>query len=64
MTSLLYRKRFCRPQHAEQGNCSHPAAVHAWPMQHPELAVACWAVAMLVVFAPLAVHLYRRKAPS
>ena len=24
MTSLLYRKRFCRLQHAEQGNCSHP----------------------------------------
>jgi ABC-2 type transport system permease protein len=33
-----------------------------WPMQHPELAVVCWSVAMLVVFAPLAVHLYRRKA--
>jgi ABC transporter DrrB family efflux protein len=40
----------------------NPAAVHAWPMQHPELAVVCWAAAMLVVFAPLAVHLYRRKA--
>jgi len=26
------------------------------------LAVVCWAVAMLVVFAPLAVRLYRRKA--
>jgi len=24
--------------------------------------VVCWSVAMLVVFAPLAVHLYRRKA--
>jgi len=36
--------------------------VHAWPMQHPELAVVCWSVAMLAVFAPLAVHLYRRKA--
>ncbi len=36
--------------------------VRAWPMQHPELAVVCWAAAMLVVFAPLAVHLYRRKA--
>ena len=38
------------------------AAVQVWPMQHPELAVVCWSVAMLVVFAPLAVHLYRRKA--
>jgi len=44
------------------GNPNPAAAVHAWPMQHPELAVVCWAVAMLVVFAPLAVHLYRRKA--
>jgi ABC transporter DrrB family efflux protein len=43
------------------GNPNPAAAVHAWPMQHPELAVVCWAVAMLVVFAPLAVHLYRRK---
>src|SRR5580704_14885791 len=44
------------------GNPNPAAAVHAWPMQHPELAVVCWAVAMLVVFAPLAVHLYHRKA--
>ena len=44
------------------GNPNPAATVHAWPMQHPELAVVCWAVAMLVVFAPLAVHLYRRKA--
>jgi len=44
------------------GNPNPAAAVQAWPMQHPELAVVCWSVAMLVVFAPLAVHLYRRKA--
>jgi len=31
-------------------------------VQHPELAVICWSVGMLAVFAPLAVHLYRRKA--
>ncbi len=31
-------------------------------LRHPELAVVCLAVAMLVVFAPLAVHLYRREA--
>jgi hypothetical protein len=31
-------------------------------MQHPELAVLGWSAALLVVFAPLAVHLYRRKA--
>ncbi len=44
------------------GNPNPASAVHAWPMQHPELAVICWSVAMLVVFAPLAVRLYRRKA--
>jgi len=44
------------------GNPNPAAAVHAWPMQHPELAVACWAAVMLAVFAPLAVGLYRRKA--
>ena len=44
------------------GNPNPAAAVHAWPAQHPELAVVCWSVAMLVVFAPLAVHLYRTKA--
>jgi ABC-2 type transport system permease protein len=36
-------------------------ASRAWPMQHPELAVLCWSAVMLAVFAPLAVHLYRRK---
>ena len=44
------------------GNPNPAASVHAWPMQHPELAVICWAVGMLVVFAPIAVRLYRRKA--
>jgi ABC-2 type transport system permease protein len=44
------------------GNPNPAAAVHSWPMQHPELAVVCWSVAMLLVFAPLAVRLYRRKA--
>jgi ABC-2 type transport system permease protein len=44
------------------GNPNPAAAVHAWPMQHPELAVITWSAAMLVVFAPLAVYLYRRKA--
>jgi ABC-2 type transport system permease protein len=44
------------------GNPNPAASVDVWPMQHPELAVVCWSVAMLVVFAPLAVHLYRRKA--
>ena len=33
----------------------------AWPMQHPELAVLAWSVALIAVFAPTAVYLYRRK---
>ncbi|MGH3192204.1 MAG: ABC transporter permease [Streptosporangiaceae bacterium] len=44
------------------GNPNPAAAVHAWPAQQPELAVICWSVGMLLLFAPLAVHLYRRKA--
>jgi ABC-2 type transport system permease protein len=44
------------------GNPNPAARVDAWPMQHPELAVVCWSVGLLLVFAPLAVHLYRRKA--
>ena len=44
------------------GNPNPAAAVHAWPAQHPELAVICWSAVMLAVFAPLAVHLYRTKA--
>ena len=44
------------------GNPNPAATVDVWPAQHPELAVLCWSAAMLVVFAPLAVHLYRSKA--
>ena len=44
------------------GNPNPAAAVQVWPAQHPELAVVCWSTAILVVFAPLAVHLYRSKA--
>src|SRR5215468_3887315 len=44
------------------GNPNPSALVQAWPMQHPELAVLLWSAVLLVVFAPLAVHLYRRKS--
>jgi len=44
------------------GNPNPAASVQAWPMQHPELAVLGWSATLLLVFAPLAVHLYRRKA--
>src|ERR1041385_6363738 len=44
------------------GNPNPAASVQAWPMQYPELAVIGWSVVLLMVFAPLAEHLYRRKA--
>jgi hypothetical protein len=44
------------------GNPNPASALHAWPAQHPELAVLCWSVAMLAIFAPLAVRLYQKKA--
>jgi len=44
------------------GNPNPASAVHVWPAQHPELAVLCWSVGMLAVFAPLAVRLYQKKA--
>jgi ABC-2 type transport system permease protein len=43
------------------GNPNPAASVDAWPAQHAVLAVLCWSVAMLAVFAPLAVRLYRNK---
>ncbi|WP_328786216.1 MULTISPECIES: ABC transporter permease [unclassified Streptomyces] len=40
----------------------HPAdAAPAWPMQHPEAATMICSLAMLAVFAPLAVRLYRTR---
>ncbi|MFY9933937.1 MAG: ABC transporter permease [Streptosporangiaceae bacterium] len=44
------------------GNPNPAASIQVWPMQHPELAVVAWSVGLLLVFAPLAVRLYRRKA--
>ncbi len=33
----------------------------AWPMQHPVAASLLWSVALLLIFAPLATLLYRRR---
>src|SRR5262245_42013386 len=44
------------------GNPNPSALVQAWPMQHPELAVLGWSAVFLVVFVPLAVHLYAHKS--
>jgi ABC-2 type transport system permease protein len=43
------------------GNPNPSASIHAWPMQHPVIASLLWSAAMLVVFAPLASALYRRR---
>jgi ABC-2 type transport system permease protein len=43
------------------GGPNPAATVQAWPMQHPELAVVCWSVALIAIFAPAAVWMYRRK---
>jgi ABC-2 type transport system permease protein len=43
------------------GGGNPAASIPAWPMQHPELAVLVWSVALIAVFAPTAVWLYRRK---
>jgi ABC-2 type transport system permease protein len=43
------------------GGPNPSAAVDAWPMQHPELAVVLWSITLIAVFAPTAVYLYRRK---
>jgi ABC-2 type transport system permease protein len=43
------------------GGPNPAAGVQAWPMQHPELAVVCWSIGLIAIFAPAAVLLYRRK---
>ena len=43
------------------GNPNPAALVHAWPEQHPELAVVCWSLGLVLVFAPLAVRRYRTR---
>jgi ABC-2 type transport system permease protein len=42
-------------------NPNPSATIHVWPMQHPVLASLLWSVALLAVFAPLAVTLYKRR---
>ena len=34
----------------------------AWPLHHPEVSVIAWAVLFTVVFAPMAVRAFRRRA--
>jgi ABC transporter DrrB family efflux protein len=46
------------------GNPNPSAAVHVWPMQHPEVATLIWIVAIFAVFVPLSIRLYRRESSS
>jgi ABC-2 type transport system permease protein len=43
------------------GNPNPSATIQAWPMWHPVAASLLWSVALLVIFAPLATLLYRRR---
>lgn len=43
------------------GNPNPSAAINVWPMQHPVEAALAWSVLLLVIFVPLAAHLYRRR---
>lgn len=43
------------------GNPNPSHVLPAWPMQHPILAAVAWSVGILVVFAPLAAFLFRRR---
>ncbi len=43
------------------GNPDPAAAIHSWPMQHPEWASALWSLTMLATAVPLAVWLYVRR---
>lgn len=42
-------------------NPNPSAAIHVWPMQHPIATSVIWSIGMLVVFAPLAAHLFVRR---
>ena len=43
------------------GNPNPSSTINAWPMQHPVAASLIWSAVILVVFAPLAAYLYRRR---
>jgi ABC-2 type transport system permease protein len=43
------------------GNPNPSSSLQAWPMQHPVIAALAWSLAILIIFAPLAAHLFRRK---
>ena len=42
-------------------NPNPSATIHDWPMQHPVVASLVWSFALIVICAPLASVLYRRR---
>ena len=42
-------------------NPNPSAAVSSWPMQHPVITSLLWSIGMLILFAPLAAHLFARR---
>jgi ABC-type multidrug transport system permease subunit len=46
------------------GNPNPSASIHTWPMQHPVVMALVWSVAIIAVFAPLAVVLFRRRTTA
>jgi ABC-2 type transport system permease protein len=44
------------------GNPDPSASIHAWPMQHPVYATLAWSIGLLIILAPAAAVLYRRRA--
>ena len=46
------------------GNPNPSATIQNWPMQHALVASLLWSLALLAVFAPLAVHLFRRRTTN
>ena len=46
------------------GNPNPSASIDVWPMQHPVTAAILWSLIFIAVFAPLAVHLYRKRAEA
>ncbi|SFF83465.1 ABC-2 type transport system permease protein [Actinacidiphila alni] len=46
------------------GNPNPSASIDAWPMQHPVYATLAWSAALLLILAPAATVLYRRRAAN
>ena len=46
------------------GNPNPSESIDVWPMQHPVAAAILWSLIFIAVFAPLAVHLYRKRAEA